>query len=745
MILEKQTEALVLEEGQSSETIAMSLDLDSAQILMQMLSKNLYSDSIGSTVRECASNALDSHRRAGVVKPIIVAFKANSSNNYEFSVEDFGIGLDDEDVRNIISKYGKSTKRQSENELGMMGLGFKAPLAYSSSFYFVARKNGVERKYMMYEGEDTNTIDLLYTVETTESNGVKVIVPVKYSDKHDFIEKMQEQLAYFENVYFDSPFIDNKFEIYRNNLFQSSTLTTDNNMHICLDDVYYPIDFQKLGIDTIHSRIGLRFSLKDGIYPTPNRESIRYTKEAKDKILEKISEVADFFVEKYNAKISNTNNIVDIFKHYSSGDNYYNLTDRISININNISKFSKIPINKPEIANCKYLNSWQIYSKRTEIFSEYECKYHLNGSRLSKNRWVNCFDVHRLSNSANKYYIYSKNLSELKKAYIKYVQKGSSSYSNGVFLIKKTRTLPLINKSSTERYFSYYEILGLKNYPKNVWRDVIIEFQTLLKEFEKTFIVLDDLVIPQSFIDSRKKPHAAKAAKDKIQKIEGDISAKIADRLEKSVGDNNCKFVATVIKQETISNSKKMIIYGKHSDLALIDDLYGILPKVTFYTLSEREYEKIQNAKPPHWMSVTEFMKGDNKIFRRLMTAYEIYKLKSDYRSILKHSDFSKISLKLSNQMQILENYKHKSIMSNSSSKFEKVLSKLAEKAKVDNLYDHSVHYVCVNLRRDFEKLYFLNSILQNVGYWWKPSKEDGTTKAIIDLLKYHKYSWISK
>lgn len=121
MILEKQKEANILSDGQSQESIGMSLDLDSAQILMQMLSKNLYSDDIGSAIRECASNALDSHRRAGVDEPIIVSFKASSYNNYEFCVEDFGIGLDAEDVKNIISKYGKSTKRDSATELGMMG------------------------------------------------------------------------------------------------------------------------------------------------------------------------------------------------------------------------------------------------------------------------------------------------------------------------------------------------------------------------------------------------------------------------------------------------------------------------------------------------------------------------------------------------------------------------------------------------------------------------------------------------
>ena len=98
MRLENQKQSNVLATGPANKSIGMSLDLDSAQVLMQMLSKNLYSDAIGSTVRECASNALDSHRRAGVNKPILVSLVRNDSNNYEFSVEDFGIGLDANDV-----------------------------------------------------------------------------------------------------------------------------------------------------------------------------------------------------------------------------------------------------------------------------------------------------------------------------------------------------------------------------------------------------------------------------------------------------------------------------------------------------------------------------------------------------------------------------------------------------------------------------------------------------------------------
>ena len=123
MILENQKDSIIFTDGDEvTQSIGMSLDMSSAQVLMQMLSKNLYSDPIGSTIREVTSNALDSHRRSGTDDPVVLAFKVNLNNSYEFSVEDFGTGLDDNDVENIISKYGKSTKRLSNNELGMFGL-----------------------------------------------------------------------------------------------------------------------------------------------------------------------------------------------------------------------------------------------------------------------------------------------------------------------------------------------------------------------------------------------------------------------------------------------------------------------------------------------------------------------------------------------------------------------------------------------------------------------------------------------
>ena len=123
MIQTAQRNSLVLEDGdQQIKSVKMSIDWESEEFLMQTLSKNFYSDSIGSTCRELSSNALDSHRRANVTDiPIIVSLKRTTSGNYEFSVEDRGTGLDYDEVINVISKYGKSTARGVEGLLGMMG------------------------------------------------------------------------------------------------------------------------------------------------------------------------------------------------------------------------------------------------------------------------------------------------------------------------------------------------------------------------------------------------------------------------------------------------------------------------------------------------------------------------------------------------------------------------------------------------------------------------------------------------
>jgi len=737
MILEKQTQSHILQEGeQTQESIGMSLDLDSAQILMQMLSKNLYSDDIGSTVRECASNALDSHRRAGTTDPIVVSFQiASDNNNYEFTVEDFGIGLDADDVKNIISKYGKSTKRDSANELGMMGLGFKAPLAYSSSFYFVARKNGVERKYMMYEGEDVNTIDLLYETSTTQRNGVKIIVPVKWSDRYSFQTKIQEQLAYFENVYFNVDGVDNNFVIYRNELFQFSELASNGDLHVCLDNVYYPLDFKKLGINSIRFPIAIRLGLSDGVFPTPNRESLRYTKEAMVVIMNKIRDIANYFVEKYNESVKDTDNILEAIDHYRSHSKYIKLNDGGNVDVNNLKSFATIPFASPKV-NGLYYHSVHYYSNLKEyLLGEYSIVNEVYRGRWCKGgRWSRLTD--KVSHPDTTIYVYTDRLSGIKKEYLKSLSKGGETE----YIVKKVKSYKLgSSKDRTSGYESYYKILELWKFPKSDWRNVIKEFQEMRSRIVSRFIDLDNYVVPEQFILSRKKAtvgtNGVAGPKQRRQKLEGEVTGKLAAPLERSVGNQNCKFVPHVVQMKDAHKLPYLTVYGSAVHTSTFDLMFAAFPKykVKFIVFSERELNRLKDIDLHNWIHIDKFMEGKHIAFRRVVTGYLIREMMSNYRSVFnKMERMEQISVDLYNKMKMLELYSSKNYFNGSDALYKTML----EVAEADKLFDMSIYPLYLEIKSIFEKLPFINSVFQASSSY---SLNDGMTDAIRDLFKYYK------
>jgi hypothetical protein len=744
MILEKQTNTIIEQEGETQDSIGMSLDLESAQVLMQMLSKNLYSDSIGSTIRECASNALDSHRRAGVDKPIIVSFKPNSEDNYEFSVEDFGIGLDADDVKNIISKYGKSTKRNSSTELGMMGLGFKAPLAYSSSFYFICRKDGIERKYMMYEGEDVNTIDLLYESPTTEGNGVKVIVPVKYFDKREFYEKISEQLAYFDSVYFDcGSNIDNDFVIYRSDLFQFSQLATDSNLHLCLDNVYYPIDFQKLGIDRISFPVAIRLGLTDGVFPTPNRESIRYTKEAKEVILNKITQIANFFVNKYNETVEEVSNIKDIFDYYSSGLRYIDLQG-VKKDISVFQGFATITIVTPKMKGVEVLDLEKLYRNKHYIFSEYETRY-----RMESGRWRECkrsYDTDlNDTHLKERIFVFSEKIPGKKKEYLKELYARNTGYGNRIRIVKKVRDFKLGRIGLTD-FKTYHNILSLKYVPKNKWRQAIQEFQSILKSLFDSFLNIDQLDIPQDWLDSKKKVtisigQSGGTGGPRKVKLKGEIIGKQALNLERWVDGKNCKWVSTTYRLETMHREKSLMVYSGEKDVELMDKLFKIVDfhrcksEIKFVQFSPRELGNMAKVNFHNWITFDQFMKGENKPFKRLVTAYLIEKLYDKNRDVFnKRQQLRSISEDLFNKLDTLDKYRHDNCEYANVTIYEAML----EVAEMNNAFDQEIYPIYKQVKALLEKLAFLQPLCDTL-HSYVHDRDKPVVKAIADLFKYYR------
>jgi hypothetical protein len=752
MILEKQTEAHILQEGGTQETVKMSLDLDSAQVLMQMLSKNLYSDAIGSTIRECASNALDSHRRAGSDKPIVVSFKRNTqADTYEFAVQDFGIGLDADDVVNIISKYGKSTKRDSNTELGMMGLGFKAPLAYSSSFYFVARKNGMERKYMMYEGEDTNSIDLLYEIPTTEENGVKVIVPVSYYDRHTYVKKIQEQLAYFDNVYFDvDPFgasiVPNDFTIYRGEHFQYSELATNTDMHLCLDNVSYPIDWEKLGIDRIGIKLALRFSLSDGLFPTPNREAIRYTKEAKETILKKIETVANIFMEKFNESITSNSDIKAIMELYTRNNKYlkawYNKSGE-NYEIDRLVQHATIPVAQPKLENVSLLNLERLAVKAKEyILAEYKFKYRFTNGKFQnmKNYYYDHLRMSDLTGyNFGGIYIYNHELPKSKQDYLRTLLPG-----NRVIYFVKKAPFKLRSKTGAVDYGKFYDsVLNLHLYPKAQWRQLITEFQYIVNLYAKDFIDADAIEIPQEYKDAQKakrmKVSVTTVKGPKKVRMKGEFSGKVGTKMDINLSEQYCKFVPTTFKLEDAHKVSKLHVYAKEVDKKKMDALWSRANHiVNFVLVAQATYDNLQKADLHNWITIDKFMEGKNRPFKVIATEFLIRDLierkAATFRRIHIMED---ISADFANKLRELKNYDDKNHRSYAD---QETMKAIILHATENKLFDEPIYTTYKQVCEVFTKLPFLDTLLDKTTYSTRSNTDAGIVKAIVDLFKYYRH-----
>lgn len=155
----------------------MSIDAANIPHLMGILT-DLYSDNELAPIREYSTNARDSHIMAGIDEPILVRLPTPLRQTFE--VQDFGLGLSVEEVINIYGSYGASTKRETNDANGMLGLGSKSALTYTNMFTVRAVKDEVQAEVAFFRNEDgSGAIEVVDTKGTDERNGVTVIIPTK--------------------------------------------------------------------------------------------------------------------------------------------------------------------------------------------------------------------------------------------------------------------------------------------------------------------------------------------------------------------------------------------------------------------------------------------------------------------------------------------------------------------------------------------------------------------------------------
>lgn len=155
-----------------------------------ILSSGLYANKIRAVIREYSCNAVDSHTEASNTE---TPFDVHLPNSLEpwFAIRDYGVGLDEQQVRNIFTTYFESTKTATDELIGGLGLGSKSAFSYTDNFTIVAVKNGVKRVYTAFINEQgVPSIAPMGEEATNEPAGVEIRFAVE--DSHDFRKFYEE-------------------------------------------------------------------------------------------------------------------------------------------------------------------------------------------------------------------------------------------------------------------------------------------------------------------------------------------------------------------------------------------------------------------------------------------------------------------------------------------------------------------------------------------------------------------------
>jgi hypothetical protein len=288
----KPTETLIEHEGnlEPESTVDMSFDENSLQHLMSVMI-DMYPDPELASIREIATNAWDSHRAAGNDAPIEIELPTQMRPVYV--VRDHGVGLSVDDIENRFSKYGYSSKRGNDTEVGMLGLGCKAPLTYTNQFTIVAVQNGIKATALVTRKENgAGQIQVVDTCSTNLPNGVEVTIPV--SNVETFRRKAQHFFQFWDPgsvLVNGQPLKDGLFDPNNPNtlmldadvvIVRTGHILGSSSNYLVMGNVAYPfnVDFNDVAWDF---RVIARVEIGSIDFP-PARDAVRLTTRSKEVI-----------------------------------------------------------------------------------------------------------------------------------------------------------------------------------------------------------------------------------------------------------------------------------------------------------------------------------------------------------------------------------------------------------------------------------------------------------------------------
>lgn len=263
----------------------------------KILSSNLYTNKIRAIIRELSTNALDAHKAFGEPDK---QFKIHLPSAIDpiFWIRDYGTGLSKEQVLDLYTTYFESTKADSNDYVGALGLGSKSPFSYVDSFMVTSFFNGTKTIYDMSLKGGVPNVAVLHESETDEENGLHIAVSVNHVD----INRFRSEAMHIYKTFTVKPIMEGhevSVEMDNVNHFNGYFTANDPNYprgcYALMGNIAYPLNYQiKLGdlMSTIinNQSVFVEFDLGT-LDITPSREELSYDDETIAAINDKLGTI----------------------------------------------------------------------------------------------------------------------------------------------------------------------------------------------------------------------------------------------------------------------------------------------------------------------------------------------------------------------------------------------------------------------------------------------------------------------
>ena len=292
--------------------------MKSSRKAFQILS-DLYSDKPLAIVRELGCNAMDSHVAAGNKNP----FRIHLPNTLEpwITIQDFGTGIAHEDIYGIYAVYFESTKTNTNDQIGCLGLGSKSPFCYADSFTITSIKNGKKNVYNAYFNElSTPAIAHLSCEDTSEASGVAIQIPVKKEDFGKFADSVKRAFRFFDvKPEITGGKVDWSIEkpVFEGQGWRSFDKFGYGECFAIMGGVTYPIDLNKVSHENrdmaLKGGLVIHFAMGELDF-TPSRESLSYHPATIKAINDKFAFIKGDFIQRVQESLQNKPNIFEAIK-----------------------------------------------------------------------------------------------------------------------------------------------------------------------------------------------------------------------------------------------------------------------------------------------------------------------------------------------------------------------------------------------------------------------------------------------